>query len=124
MIRPATRQTQSGSRPMFVVGLNNITAAPINFRVANIEVTQIVNSNRVAMKVYTFDELMIEERNRQVAAAIITGLAAGANAYSASQAGRYNSTSTVYTPRGTYQVHTTGYSPTAAAIDSYPSATS
>ena len=58
-----------------------------------------------------------EERNRQVARAIIGGLAAGANAYSASRAGNYNNTSTVTTPRGsTYQVHTTGYSPTANAI--------
>lgn len=65
----------------------------------------------------TFEELATEERNRQIAVAIMGGLAAGANAYSASQAGRYNQTSTVTTPRGNvYQVNTTGYSPTANAI--------
>lgn len=48
--------------------------------------------------------------------AILGGMAAGANAYSASRAGYYNNTSTVSTPRGTYQVHTSGYSPAANAI--------
>jgi hypothetical protein len=33
-----------------------------------------------------------------------------------SAVGRYNSISTVYTPRGTYQVNTVGYSPTANAV--------
>ena len=68
------------------------------------------------LRVITYEELVKEERNRQIAAAIVTGLAAGANAYSASQAGHYNSTSTVVAPSGVYQVHTNGYSPTANAI--------
>lgn len=89
---------------------------PLQFRIADIEATQTVNGQVAALKVITFEELVQEEHNRQVAAAILTGLAAGANSYSASQAGRYNSTSTVYTPQGTYQVNTVGYSPTANAI--------
>jgi hypothetical protein len=47
-------------------------------------------------------------------AAVLVGVAAAGNAYSASQAGYYNADSTVSTSRGTYQVHTTGYSPTVA----------
>jgi len=70
----------------------------------------------MALKVITFDDLMLEERNRQIARAFIGGLAVAANSYSASRAGYYNNTSTVSTPRGTYRVNTTGYSPTAAAI--------
>ena len=116
MIRPAARQFQAGGRPVFAVGIYNLSGRPIDFRMANVQVVQTVNQQTVEIKVFTFEELATEERNRQVAMAIIGGLAAGANAYSASRAGYYNNTSTVSTPRGTYQVHTTGYSPTANAI--------
>jgi hypothetical protein len=117
LIRPASRQFQTGARPVYVVGLSNLTGKPLEFRVANVGVDQVVNGSAVALKVITYDELVSEERNRQIAVAVITGLAAGANAYSASRAGYYNQSSTVTTPRGnTYHVHTTGYSPTANAI--------
>jgi hypothetical protein len=56
-----------------------------------------------------YEMLVQEEKNRQVAAAIFTGLAAGANAYGASQAGHGSYT----TPSGRTG---TFYSPTAAAI--------
>jgi hypothetical protein len=116
LIRPASRQFVSGSRPVFVVGIFNLSPAPLEFRVADIQATQFVNQQEVQLKVFTYDELVQEERNRQVVAALLTGVAAGANAYSASHAGYYNSTSTVSTPHGTFQVNTTGYSPTANAI--------
>jgi hypothetical protein len=116
LIRPAARQFAASGRPVFVVGINNMGPTPLQFRIADIEATQTVNGQVAALQVITYEQLVQEERNRQVAAAVLTGLAAGANAYSASQAGKYNSTSTVYTPHGTYQVNTVGYSPTAAAI--------
>jgi hypothetical protein len=116
MVRPASRQFRSGARPVFVVAINNLTNTPLDFRVANVEVTQFVNGQSAALKVVTYEELVSEERTRQVFAAIGTGLAAAGNAYNASQAGYYNAHSTVYTPRGTYQVNTNGYSPTAAAV--------
>jgi hypothetical protein len=116
IVRPATRQFVSGSRPIFVVGINNLTNVPQQFRVSDIQVVQIVDGQAANLKVITYEELVSEEHTRQVFAAVATGLAAGANAYSASQAGRYNSTSTVHTPNGTYMVNTTGYSPTANAI--------
>src|SRR5260370_7323908 len=61
------------------------------------------------MRVVTFEMLQQEERNRQVAAAILTGIAGAANAYGASQAGHGSYT----TPSGRTG---TFYSPTAAAI--------
>jgi hypothetical protein len=116
IVRPASRKFVTGNRPVFVIGINNLTNVPLQFRVSDIQVVQIVNGQATNLKVITYDELVSEENTRQVILALATGLAAGANAYSASQAGHYNSASTVSTPRGTYLVNTTGYSPTANAI--------
>ena len=99
-----------------MVGIYDLGPTPLEFRVSSIQATQTVNQQLVQLNIFTYEELVQEERSRQVAAAIITGLAAGANAYSAAHAGYYNSTSTVYTPHGVATVQTTGYSPTAAAI--------
>jgi hypothetical protein len=98
------------------VGINNLSKSPLEFRVADIQAMQSVNGEVAQLKVITYEDLNQEERNRQIASALLVGLAAGANAAAASQAGYYNSTSTVSGPRGTYTVNTTGYSPTAAAI--------
>nr|AWL99581.1 hypothetical protein CIT40_05755 [Bradyrhizobium amphicarpaeae] len=61
------------------------------------------------MKIVTYEMLVQEEKNRQVAAALLTGVAAGANAYSASRAG-YGTYTTPSGRTGSF------YSPTAAAI--------
>src|SRR5262245_49541517 len=73
------------------------------------------NGEVAQLKVITYEELTQEERNDQVASALLVGVAAAGNAMSASQAGYYNST-TVYGPRGAYTVNTTGYSPAAAGL--------
>lgn len=109
LVRPASRQLQAGGRPVFVVNINNLSKAPVEFRMSQIEVNQIVGENEFAMTVVTYEMLAQEEKNRQVAAAILTGLAAGANAYGASRA-RYGSYTTPGGRTGTF------YSPTAAAI--------
>ena len=116
LVRPAARQFTSGKRPVFVVGINNMGPTPMDFRVADIQVAQMIGDQVVGLKVITYQELVGEERTRQAVAAVLVGVAAAGNAYSASQAGYYRENSTVSTPRGTYQVQTTGYSPTAAAI--------
>src|SRR5258708_12287347 len=61
------------------------------------------------MQVVTFEMLQQEEKNRQVASAILIGVAGAANAYSASRAG-YGSYTTPSGRTGTF------YSPTAAVI--------
>jgi hypothetical protein len=109
LVRPASRQLQAHGRPVFVVGIDNISGQPIDFRVAQVEAVQHVGGIDYAMQIVTYEMLVQEEKNRQIAAAILTGVAAAGNAYSASQAGRGYYT----TPSG----HTgTFYSPTAAAI--------
>ena len=116
LVRPANRQFSSGGRPVFIVAIANTTKQPQDFRVSDVSVMQNVNGENAALKVITYEELVNEEKTRQVIAALGTGLAAAGNSMSASQAGYYNANSTVYTPRGTYLVNTSGYSPTAAAI--------
>jgi hypothetical protein len=116
LVKPATRDFKLGARPVFIVGIYNMGATPLEFRVADISATQTINQQVAQLQVITYENLVQEERSRQVAAVLLTGLAAGANAYSAAHAGYYNSNSTVVTPHGTYQVQTTGYSPTANAI--------
>jgi hypothetical protein len=88
----------------------------LEFRVAEVQAGQVVAGSFASLKVYSYEELAREERNRQIASAVLVGVAAGANAAAASQAGNYRSNSVVNGPNGTYTVSTTGYSPTAAAI--------
>src|SRR5262249_45344495 len=116
LVRPAAREFRTGGRPVFVVGMNNLSKGPLDFRVGDIQATQSINGEVAQLKVITYEDLAQEERNRQIASAILVGLAAGANAAAASQAGYSHSTSTVVGPRGVATVNTTGYSPAAAAI--------
>jgi hypothetical protein len=116
LVRPASREFRGGARPVFTVAIYDLSSKPLEFRVANVDVTQMVNNEPRRLKVISYEELTQEERTRQVVAAIGTGLAAGANAMAASQAGYYNANSTVVGPRGTYNVQTSGYSPAAAAV--------
>lgn len=61
------------------------------------------------MPIVTYEMLVQEEKNRQVAAAILTGVAAAGNSYNASPA-RYGTYTTPSGQTGTF------YSPTANAI--------
>lgn len=105
----ASRQVKTNGRPVFVIGINNLGKMPVDFRVGQVEAMQHVSGSDYPMQVVTYEMLVQEEKNRQVAAAIFTGLAAAGNAYSASQAGHGHYT----TPSGRTG---TFYSPTAAAI--------
>ena len=109
LVRPASRQLQANGRPVFVIGINNFGKVPVDFRVAQVEATQRVGASDYAMQVVTFEMLQQEERNRQVATAILAGVAGAANAYGASRAG-YGSYTTPSGRTGTF------YSPTAAVI--------
>lgn len=109
LVRPASRELQANGRPVFIIGINNLSKGPVDFRVAQVDVTQHVGGSDYPMKVVTYEMLVQEEKNRQVAMAILGGVAAAANTYSASRAGYGSYTS----PRGRTG---TFYSPTAAAI--------
>lgn len=117
LVSPASRQVQTGGRPVFVVGINNLSPKPVNFLTAQVEATQMVGEQAFPMQVITYEALVQEERNQQVGRAILAGLVVGANAYGASRAGYGSYESTTIGPRGrTYTTSGTFYSPTAAAI--------
>ena len=65
LIRPASRQLQTNGRPVFVVGINNLSKTPQEFRVSQVEATQRVGEAEFPMKVVTFEMLQQEEKNRQ-----------------------------------------------------------
>ncbi len=109
LVRPASRQLQANGRPVFVIGINNLGKQPVDFRVGQVEAMQHVGASDYEMKIVTYEMLVQEEKNRQIAAAILTGVAAAGNAYSASQAG-YGHYTTPGGRTGTF------YSPTAAVI--------
>ena len=109
LVSPAARQQKTSGRPVFVVGINNIGRQPVDFRVAQVEAIQKVGSAEFSMPIVTYEMLVQEEKNRQIAAAILTGVAAAGNAYSASQAG-YGTYTTPSGRTGTF------YSPTANVI--------
>jgi hypothetical protein len=109
LVRPSARQLQPNGRPVFVVGINNIGRQPVDFRVTQVEAIQHVAGADFSMPIVTYEMLVQEEKNRQVAAAILTGVAAVGNSYSASRAG-YGTYTTPSGRTGTF------YSPTANAI--------
>ena len=114
MIRPATRQVPADGRPVFVVGVHNLTAKPVDFLVRNVAVTQAVGTGSVPIKVFTYEDLVAEEKSRQVIAALLVGAAAGINAAAASNAGHGYSSRTVRSARGTRTTHTATYSSSRA----------
>jgi hypothetical protein len=117
LVSPATRQFKAGKRSAYVVAIKNLSAGPIDFTVGNLWVAQLVGgqvTNR--LRLYTYEDLVSEERTRQIVAGVAAGLAAGANAYSAANAGYYNANATVYGPRGVSNVNISGYDPAAAQI--------
>jgi hypothetical protein len=116
LLRPALRQFQAGRRPIYVLALYNLTNAPLQFSIGNVHVAQAQDGQSRSLKVYTYDELVSEERTRQAIHALGVGLAAAGNSMSAASAGNYNATANVYGPNGVSTVNIHGYDPTAAAI--------
>ena len=117
MAAPASRQFQVGQRPVYVIGVYNLGGAPMNFAMNGVAARQL-KSGQVdrELKVYTYEQLVAEEKAKQFAAGVLLVLAAGINAASAANAGHYSGRATVHGPGGTRHVSYSGYSPTANAI--------
>jgi hypothetical protein len=103
VVSPASRDIARGARPVFVVGIQNNGKVPGDFRVSQVSVAQLQNGAPArAMPVVTYDQLVTEERTRQVIGALLVGVAAAGNSVAAQNAS--------YTSRG-------NYSPIAGAIN-------
>lgn len=86
----------NGERIKLLLQIENTGPDAFDIDTANVRVH---SDKRSSLKVFTYDDLVKEEKQRAVAAAIIVGIAGGINSYNAAQA------STVRTS-GTYQSHT------------------
>lgn len=81
-LRPATRQVQDG-RPVFIVEMQNLSKTPLTFRVADVIVKQTLDGETRNLKVFSYDELVQDEKNAQVGRAIGVALVGGLNSASA-----------------------------------------
>jgi len=118
MVQPASRQFQVGVRPVYVVGIYNLGAAPLNFAMRGVAAHQIRNGQVDRdLKVYTFEQLVAEEKARQFVVGLLTVVTVGANAAAAANSGHYTAHGTVYGRGGPRHVTVSGYSPTANAIN-------
>lgn len=103
VVTPASREIARGGRPVFVVGIQNNGKTAGDFRVSEVTVVQL-QSGGVSrpMPVVPYEQLVSEERTRQVVGALLVGVAAAGNSMAAQNAS--------YTRRG-------NYSPIAGAIN-------
>lgn len=81
-LRPATRSVQNG-RPVFVVNIQNLSKKQLEFRVANVSAQQIMADETRDLKVFSYEELVQEEKSAQVGRVVAVAMVAGLNSYTA-----------------------------------------
>ena len=84
--RPATRKFTSGDRPVFALAIYNLSRAPIDFRVANIEAVQMLNGAPARLQVVPYEQLVSEEETRQTIRKFGAGLASPATPFQLTRA--------------------------------------
>jgi len=78
-MRPAARE--ASTQPVFIVGIQSVARHPLDFRVSQATAVQIVDGKADRqLRVYSYDELVAQERNAQVGRAILVGALSGINA--------------------------------------------
>ncbi len=81
VLRPVGAELAAEARPIFVVGIENISKQPVDFRVAGVSAT-LTAPQRQALKVHTYDELVAEQNDRNsdefFSALILADLSSGA----------------------------------------------
>lgn len=98
-----------GKRADFILAIRNGTQSPFEIATSNVTAHDASNPmSLVALKVFTYDELVEEEKERQAWAALAAGLSAMGRSMQAANAGyQYQSGSVSTTAYGPYG--TTGY---------------
>jgi hypothetical protein len=106
-MRSAERKV--GSRPVFIVGIQNISRQQLEFRLGNVSAMQIVGGQpTVQLKVFTYDELVEEEKNAQVGRAVMVGVLGGVGAGLAGKDQYLQNQSAYQTSLLATQVHVAG----------------
>lgn len=119
LLSQKNREIRQGARVPFVIAFQNRTNMPLNFIPERMSILQILpDKTSQKIEIISFEKMQQEERTRQVVAAILVGVAAGANAAAAANAGHYNSRTIIQTPNGTLLARTSGYDPLASSIAS------
>lgn len=123
MIAATSNEIPNGQRIQLALQVQNLGENSIDIDISNIRVT---SPKLKEVKVYSYAELVKEEKQQRAAALIVNAIAGAANVYSASlnsnvnTSGTYNSST--YTPSGTYQTtgtyNSTTYDPLRAQIAS------
>ena len=93
-VRPASHGV--GSEPIFIVGIQNLSARPFNFLLSDISAVQTIDGQEdTPLKVYTYDEMVSKEQQAQVGrellASALGGVAAGLGGVDTSGAAIANS---------------------------------
>lgn len=86
-VTPNSDRVKSGDRGDFTVAVNNGSTADIVFSTEDISARSSAGGQTAPLKVYSYDELVAEEKKRQAWAAFAIALAGAANTMSAATAG-------------------------------------
>ena len=71
-VRPATHLVTD--RPVFVVGIQNISRARLDFRVSDATASQMVDGSSKPLRVYTYDEIVAQERNEGMGRTLVASV--------------------------------------------------
>ncbi|NHQ60863.1 hypothetical protein G9409_09780 [Chlorobium sp. BLA1] len=94
-VSPDTEIVTSGQRGDFVIAVNNGTSQDILFSTEHITASADTNGQLSMLKVFSYDELIAEEKKRQAWAAVGAALQGFADSMNAANAG-YSNTSGTY----------------------------
>lgn len=89
-IAPDTDTITSGQRGEFVLAVNNGTNNDILFSTDNVAAHVTTNGQLIALKVFSYEELVAEEKERQAWAAVAAALQGTADSMNAANAGYSN----------------------------------
>lgn len=86
-VTSVTRSIGANQRPAFRISIRNTSPQPQDFMVSQVEAVQVTDGDPQSLKVYSFEDLVTEERNKQIARAVVTVGIATANSWLASKQG-------------------------------------
>ena len=87
VVAPDTETVTSGQRGDFVIAVNNGTSQDILFSTEDVTASANTNGQLTALKVFSYDELIAEEKNRKTWAAVAAALQGVGDSMNAANAG-------------------------------------